>query len=292
MQSMTGYGRGVAVSEGREITVEARSVNHRFLDLAFRMPRSLAFLEDALRKLLQQTLTRGHIDVYVTYMNLREDARELRVNEALVQSYRQAAAQIVDLTGAQDDMRVSHWLRLPDVLSLSEAHEDEAAIQLLAQQALEGALAQLTGMRMREGAHLAQDLEKRAQQVLALCAGIEQRAPLVVEEYRRRLSQRIEELLQPDAAVDADRLAVEVAVFADRASITEELVRLKSHVIQFDQALKAGVPTGRKLDFIVQEMNREANTIGSKASDRQIAAHVVDLKSEIEKIREQVQNIE
>lgn len=292
MQSMTGYGRGAAVLDGREITVEARSVNHRFLDLSFRMPRSFAFLEDALRKQLQQALTRGHVDVYVSYTNAREDARELRVNEGLVRSYLQAAGRIAQLTGAQEDMPISNWLRLPDVLTLSETAEDEAAILALAQQALEAALAQQITMRTREGANLGLDLNQRAQQVLALCEQIEQRAPFVVEEYRRKLTQRIAELLQPDVAADADRLAVEVAMFADRASIAEELVRLKSHVAQFTQTMQAQGAVGRKLDFIVQEMNREANTIGSKASDRQIAAHVVDLKSEIEKIREQVQNIE
>lgn len=292
MQSMTGYGRGAAVLDGREITVEARSVNHRFLDLSFRMPRSFAFLEDALRKQLQQALTRGHVDVYVSYTNAREDARELRVNEGLVRSYLQAAGRIAQLTGAQEDMPISSWLRLPDVLTLSETAEDEAAILALAQQALEAALAQQITMRTREGANLGLDLNQRAQQVLALCEQIEQRAPFVVEEYRRKLTQRIAELLQPDVAADADRLAVEVAMFADRASIAEELVRLKSHVAQFTQTMQAQGAVGRKLDFIVQEMNREANTIGSKASDRQIAAHVVDLKSEIEKIREQVQNIE
>lgn len=292
MQSMTGYGRGAAVLDGREITVEARSVNHRFLDLSFRMPRSFAFLEDALRKQLQQALTRGHVDVYVSYTNAREDARELRVNEGLVRSYLQAAGRIAQLTGAQEDMPISNWLRLPDVLTLSETAEDEAAILALAQQALEAALAQQITMRTREGANLGLDLNQRAQQVLALCEQIEQRAPFVVEEYRRKLTQRIAELLQPDVAADADRLAVEVAMFADRASIAEELVRLKSHVAQFTQTMQTQGAVGRKLDFIVQEMNREANTIGSKASDRQIAAHVVDLKSEIEKIREQVQNIE
>lgn len=292
MQSMTGYGRGVDISEGREITVEARSVNHRFLDLSFRMPRSFTFVEDKLRKRIQNTLTRGHVDILVSYANQREDARELRVNQALVCSYQQAAEQIVQLTGAQSDMRISTWLRLPDVLTLSETTDDEAAIEGLALQALDRALEQLVAMRRQEGLHLKQDLQQRTEHVVALCVKIQDRAPIVVEEYRKKLHQRIEELLQPEVSIDTERLAVEVALFADRASITEELVRLKSHVAQFQQVLQTGGPMGRKLDFIVQEMNREANTIGSKASDRQIAAHVVDLKSEIEKIREQIQNIE
>lgn len=292
MLSMTGYGRGTAFLDGREITIEARSVNHRFLDISFRMPRTLSFLEDALRKQLQQRLDRGHVDLFVTYSNLREDARELRVNEALIHGYQGALSHVQQITGAQDDMRLSAWIRLPDVLSVSERQEDEDAVRALALQALDGALEGLIAMRREEGRILTQDLTARAEQILSICAEIEVRAPVVVDEYRRKLAQRITELLQSDTPIDPDRLAVEVAVFADRANITEEIVRLKSHVEQFMATLASDKPVGRKLDFIVQEMNREANTIGSKASDRKIASCVVDLKSEIEKVREQVQNIE
>ena len=291
MNSMTGYGRGSAIRDGREITVEFKSVNHRYLDVSMRLPRHLAFVEDTLRKLLSEQLSRGHVDVFVNYRNTRSDARTVHIDTGLLGASLEAARQAADALSLQDDIGLSAALRLPDVAEICEADEDRDAVNALCREAATIAVGELKQMRLLEGERLRSDLAARTEVVLELAERIAARAPLVIEEYRARLNERIEQLLQT-AEVDRTRLATEVALFADRASIDEEIVRLRSHIAQMRLLMADSDPVGRKLDFVVQEMNREFNTIGSKANDGTLTSCVLAGKNEIEKIREQVQNIE
>ena len=268
MRSMTGYGRCRMEADGREMSIELKTVNHRFLDLSPRMPRGLLFLEDAIRKAIGARLQRGHADIFLNYSNHREDAREVRIDQALLSAYMKAYSALQEQSSLPDDRTLCRMASLPDVTSVSERDEDEEAVTQLCLSALSGALDQLDAMRVREGAALAADLESKIS----------------------HLNARIAELLA--SPPDPQRLAQEVALFADRAAIDEELVRLRSHFVQFRACLASQEPVGRKLDFLVQELNREMNTMGSKATDIEIASLVIDGKAEIEKIREQVQNIE
>ncbi len=289
--SMTGFGRANVLKDGREMTVELKSVNHRYLDLGFRMPRHISFLEDEIRRVLTEKLTRGHVDVFVTYRNTRNDAKQVVVDPALLEAYLAAAGECADKYGLRNDLSVVNALRFPDVVDVVEAEEDRDAVIALADDALIAACDELIGMRRIEGERLSADLLARLDSVLAIRAAIAERAPFVVQDYRARLNERIAAVLA-ETEVDTARLATEVALFADRANIDEELVRLKSHVAAARELLENGVAVGRKMDFIVQEMNREFNTIGSKANDKEITALVIEGKAEIEKIREQVQNLE
>lgn len=289
--SMTGFGRANLFADGRELTVELKSVNHRYLDLSFRMPRHISFLEDDIRRFLSDNLTRGHVDVYLTYVNRRTDARKIDFDPALVEAYLCAAAECSDKFGLRNDLTVTSALRFPDVLTVSEADEDVEAVRALLIETLRSACSELVRMREIEGERLCRDLLQRLETVLSIRAKIALRAPNVVEEYRVKLAERINAVLSSND-VDPSRLATEVAIFADKANIDEELVRLNSHVEAAKELLTDGTAVGRKMDFIVQEMNREFNTIGSKANDKEITALVIDGKAEIEKIREQVQNLE
>ncbi|MDO4573133.1 MAG: YicC/YloC family endoribonuclease [Clostridia bacterium] len=291
MYSMTGYGRGSASAEGRELSVELKSVNHRYLDIGMRLPRHLAFLEDTIRTRLAARLSRGHVDVFLNYRNTRQDARSVEIDAQLLTAYVASARAANAALGLADDLGLSAALRLPDVATLREADEDPAAVSALLCAALDEAADALVTMRRQEGERLLDDLSRRVSAVRSLTEQIEARAPLVVTEYRQKLGERIESLLN-GVEVDRARLATEVALFADRASIDEEIVRLKSHAAQALLLFASDEPVGRKLDFIVQEMNREFNTIGSKANDAALTGLVLDGKAEIEKIREQIQNIE
>jgi len=291
INSMTGYGRASAVQDGREMTVELKSVNHRYLDLSMRLPRSINFLEETFRAVLTEQLARGHVDIYVNYRNNRNDARTVVIDKALLEAYVMSAREANAELGLRDDLSLSNTLRLPDVATIVEAQEDREAVTALAREATYAAVNELKTMRAQEGVRLYADLIARADVVLELTEKIAQRAPLVVEEYRQKLNDRIAGWLDV-VEVDRARLATEVALFADKASIDEEIVRLRSHVAQMRLALESREPAGRRLDFIVQEMNREFNTIGSKANDAELVNFVLAGKGEIEKIREQVQNIE
>ncbi len=291
INSMTGYGRGTAARDGREITVELKSVNHRYLDLSMRLPRSINFLEDTFRSVLSEQLARGHVDIYVNYRNNRNDARTVVIDQTLLEQYVASAREANVNLALRDDLTLSNVLRLPDVTNIVEAQEDREAVSALAKEAIYEAVNELKTMRRQEGARLSEDLTARVQVVLELTEQIAQRAPLVVEEYRQKLNERIAGWLDV-VEVDRARLATEVALFADKASIDEEIVRLRSHVAQTRLVLAGQEPAGRRLDFIVQEMNREFNTIGSKANDSELVNYVLAGKGEIEKIREQVQNIE
>lgn len=290
MRSMTGYGRCQIAEDGREMTVEVKSVNHRFLDLSYRLSRELSFLDEAVRTGVGARLKRGHVDIFVGYANRREDAREVRVDVELAKAYERAMRELAEAVGAERMPSLADYARMPDVLTVQPAQEDGDAVRALFERALCGALDALIAMREREGESLARDLALKLDGLASLRAQIEARAPLVVTEYRDKLNARVAQLL--DGQLDEARLSAEVALFADRAAIDEELVRLQSHIDQTRAALGAQEPVGRKLDFLVQEMGREVNTIGSKAQDAEIARLVVAAKGEIEKLREQVQNIE
>ena len=291
MKSMTGYGKGVAASDGRELTVELKSVNHRFLDVSMRLPRVLSCIEDTLRQTIAERLVRGHVDVFVNYRNTRTDAKTVRVDDTLLNAYVTAARAANESLGLRDDLTLSNVLRLPDVTEIVPADEDADALKTLAEDATNLALNGLIDMRIAEGARLRAALVSGVNAMDAYREEILARAPFVAEEYRKKLNERIESVLN-DTEIDRARLATEVALFADRCCIDEELVRLKSHIAQFRTYLDTAEPVGRNMDFIVQEMNRECNTIGSKANDAALTKAVLACKAEIEKLREQIQNVE
>lgn len=289
MLSMTGYGRAMREMDGRQLTIELKSVNHRFLDLSFRMPRNLMFLEDEARKLIGAKLARGHVDVFMTYRNMRSDARSVTVDMALFDAYAAALSGLVD-GEIRDDRSLMGIARLPDVLVVSEAEEDQQALRTLMQETLGEALEQLLAMRRREGEEMKKDLAFRTDRIEEMTRQIEERYPDTVKEYTQRLRASIEELI--GQSVDETRLLTEVAVMADRSAIAEETVRLHAHIAQLRECLEQTEPVGRRIDFLVQEFNREANTISSKSQDVPITRLAVSIKAEIEKLREQLQNIE
>ncbi len=289
MRSMTGYGRSMRELDGRALTVEVKSVNHRFLDVAFRMPRTFAFLEDDARKRIAARLSRGHVDVFMTYRNQRSDAKRVTADRALFDAYAEALSALSG-GGLADDRSLMSIAKLPDVLVVTEAEEDQDALRELMRGALDDALDQLLATREREGAEMKRDLAAKADRIAELTAAIEARYPETVDEYTTRLRASIEELI--GQSVDETRLLTEVAVMADRSAIAEETVRLRAHIAQIRECLESAEPVGRRLDFLVQELNREANTITSKSQDVPITKLAVDMKAEIEKLREQLQNIE
>lgn len=291
MYSMTGFGKGTFALNGRELTVELKSVNNRFLDISMRLPRVLSPLEDTFRHALQDRLSRGHVDVYVNYRNQREDARSVRVDAQLLGAYLTCARIAAMELSITDDLTLSKALTLPDVTEIVPAEEDQEALQQLGKTAVDLAIDALLAMRRGEGSRLKKDLTARMDTMEGYAAAIEKRAPGVAEDYRVRLTERVNEMLG-ETEVDRSRLATEIALFADKAAIDEEIVRLKSHMLHFRELLEAEEPVGRKMDFLIQEMNRECNTIGSKANDAALTDLVLLCKAEIEKLREQIQNIE
>ena len=292
MQSMTGYGRAFVEIDGRQMTVEVKSVNHRFLDIAFRMPRNLMFLEDAARKRIGERVARGHVDVFVTYRNLRTDARVVQVDEALFNAYADALQTLSGSSGPslRDDRTLMGIARMPDVLTVTEAEEDQEAVRALMLGALDAALGALTAMRAREGEAIRQDLAARVDAIQNMTEQVRSRYPQTVAAYTQRLKDAVAELV--GSGVDETRLLMEAALMADRSAIDEEIVRLNSHAEQLRALLALDEPVGRRIDFIVQELNRETNTISSKSQDIPITKLTVDMKAEIEKLREQVQNVE
>lgn len=287
MRSMTGYGKCQLQQGPWEVTAELRAVNHRYLDISCRLPRSLSFLEDGVRKALT-ALTRGHVDVYITVRQTEGATRQVETDAALAAAYVEAARVIAEATGAANDLTVTRLMAMDGVTTVTEAAMDEEAVSALCQETMQGAIAQLDDMRLREGENLRADLAAHLDAAAALRERIIGYAPNVVSEYRQKLQDRLAKLaVEP---VDPARLAQEVALIADKCAIDEELSRLDSHIRQLRRYLDMTGETGKKMDFLIQEMNREANTIGSKCSDADIAQCVVDLKSEIEKLREQIQN--
>ena len=290
MRSMTGCGIGRAQRDGWEVTAELKTVNHRFLDLSLRLPRNIAFLEQTVRDHAGARLRRGHVDVFLTVRNLDSSALQVTADTVLARLYAEAAQEISAAADAENDMTVSKLMAMEGVTTLTEREMDQEKVALLCGEAMEAALDQVIAMREAEGKHLAADLRAHLDAASALRQRILLRAPGVVADYRERLEGRIRALSQE--GVDPQRLAQEVALMADRCAIDEELARLDSHIHQMAVYLEEKGEIGKKMDFLIQEMNREANTIGSKASDAAIAQAVVDLKSEIEKMREQIQNAE
>ena len=291
IKSMTGYGRCQSVAGGMNITVELKSVNNRYFDFSSRLPRNYGFLDEKLKSFFMQTLTRGKLECYVTIETVEEPDVIVAVNTPLAESYMKAYAELSEKLGLENDIKVSDIVRVPDVLSLRKQPEDEEkiwdAVSSVAQQALDSFVA----MRQTEGERLKADVSSRLDLILENVAFVEKRSPETVKEYNEKLLGRLRELLE-DTSIDEQRLLTEAAIFADKIAVAEETVRLRSHIDQMRVFLNADEAIGKKMDFLVQEMNREANTIGSKANDVEIASKVVDIKAEIEKIREQIQNIE
>ena len=294
VKSMTGYGRGETVRDGMTVTVELRSVNNRYLDCTIKMPRAYLFAEDALKNQVQARVSRGKVDVFVNVAHTGEDNTEVRVNETLAKSYLEALKRLYELDGGNYLKKSSHaadLARFPDVLTVEKKEEDQEEVKAILLEALDAALIDFDTMRTKEGAKLVEDVLKRAGTIEALTGRVEERSPGIVADYRAKLRARMEEVLQ-NTQIDESRILTEAAIFADKVAVDEETVRLRSHLSQLRQLLSEGGAVGRKLDFLIQEFNREANTIGSKCNDVETARMVVDIKAEIEKIREQIQNLE
>jgi uncharacterized protein (TIGR00255 family) len=289
--SMTGFGRGYVEREGRKLMLELKGVNHRFLDISMRLPKSFGPMEEKLKRRLQEKLSRGHVDVYLKYQNEAEGSKTVSVDEALLNAYLSSLKGIRKRHNLKDDVALSTVLRMPDVIAEEGAEEDEDLLTEIMLEAADLALAEMARMRASEGERLKADLLIKLEGMTKEMSDIERRAPAVVQEYRDKLRARIVDLMEGNQP-DEQRLAAEVALMADRISIDEEVVRFRSHVKHFADTLKSGGAIGRKLDFIVQEMNREVNTICSKAADMAVINSAIALKGEIEKLREQVQNIE
>ena len=290
MRSMTGCGIGKVQRDEWEVSAEVKTVNHRFLDPGLRLPRNLSFLEQTVRECLSAVLRRGHADVYLTVKNVSDSGMEASVNTDLAKAYLTAARKIAEENGISGDVSVSQLMAMEGVTTLTEKEMNREQVTSLCREAMEIALAQTVVMREEEGQHLKADLAAHLEFVDQLIKNIHGRAPCVVEEYRQKLENRLK--LMGQEKTEPQRIAQEIAIMADRCAIDEELARLESHQKQMRQYLEVKGEIGKKMDFLVQEMNREANTIGSKASDLQITQWVVDLKSEIEKLREQIQNVE
>lgn len=289
--SMTGYGSASGTCSGLEVSIEVKSVNNRYLDCSVRLPRTLLFAEDALKSAVQGHISRGKVDVYISVDAAASDDMEIRVNEPLLRSYLSAFAEVAERFDVRNDASVMGLMRIPELFVVARKEQDRQAladsIGALLEQALEG----YDAMRAREGEKLCQDMLSRLETIETLVDAVERRSPQTVEEYRTRLRQRMDEVLA-GAGIEESRILAEAAIYADKVAVDEETVRLRSHITQMRLMLSGGSPVGKKLDFLVQEFNREANTIGSKCSDSTIARTVIELKGEIEKIREQVQNIE
>lgn len=291
IRSMTGYGRGEAVLHDRTITVELRAVNNRYLDCTVKIPRLYVFAEEAIKSCVQKQVGRGKVDVFVSIDATAADKIDVSLNKPVADGYYQALKQMQVAYGLSDDISVSLLSRFPDVFLVEKEQGDADVIAGDIVQVLTQALADFNAMREREGEKLAQDIQGRAQTIASLVSQVEERSPQTVAEYREKLRQRMQEVLE-NTQLDENRILTEAALFADKVAVDEETVRLRSHLDQLGQMLEQGGAIGRKLDFLIQEFNREANTIGSKCSDVALARVVVELKGEIEKIREQVQNIE
>ena len=288
---MTGYGRAVQLLNGREITVELRSVNNRYLDCTVKLPRIFSFAEDPIRQCVKQRVARGKVDVFVTVNFEALSDVDIRVNRPVLEGYLAAMKSIAADYDVRDDISVCALSRLPDVFTVEKQQQDEeqAVRDLLA--VTGEAIDAFNAMREREGEALANDLRSRAGAILGLVERIEARSPITLAEYRERLTARMNEVLE-NTQIDEARILTEAAIYADKIAVDEETVRLRSHLAQLESMLDTGGPIGRKLDFLMQEMNREINTVGSKASDLEQAKTVVEVKAELEKIREQMQNIE
>ena len=291
IKSMTGYGSAKGTVDGLEITVELKSVNNRYLDAAVRLPRNFLFAEELIKARVQSHISRGKVDVFVSVDSSQAGDMTVKVNEGLLKGYMDAISHIAEEYGLARDMTAMSVSRFPDVLTVEKRELDAEAIGAGIGEITERALQDFDAMRLREGEKLRDDVLSRLETIERLVETVEEKAPETVAEYRRRLEQKMAEVLGT-AGIDESRILAEAALFADHIAVDEETVRLRSHMSQLRGMINGNSPTGRKIDFLIQEFNREANTIGSKCQNSKIAHVVVDLKSEIEKIREQIQNIE
>lgn len=292
IKSMTGYGRGENVKNGRKFTVEIRSVNHRYNDITIKMPRAMNYIEDIVKKRLTQQISRGKTDVYIFFETLSKDDISISLNEALVDAYIEKLSYIKQKYNLKDDISLSLLMDIDDIITVEKNIIDKNIIIETLMPAVDTALSEFIKLRQTEGMALKKDIIVKLENMTNLVNQIKIRSPKVVIEYRDKLQARLNELLTGNNQIDELRLITEVTIFADRCSVDEEITRLLSHINQVKSILDEQEAVGRKLDFLVQEMNREANTIGSKSNDIEITQITVDLKSEIEKIREQIQNIE
>jgi len=290
--SMTGFGSGTCEINGREFTVEIKSVNHRYCDIFVKMPMFLNCFDDQIKKNIGKKVFRGKLDVFVSYKDKTECSDVVEVNHSLATAYYNAIMSIAEKNSLREEVSASYISRLPEVMKISNEVGDAEELSKPLMAALDEAVNGLVAMRQKEGEALKSDILLKKDNIFKMIDVVEKRSPLVVAEHKERLENRINDLLNGKTIVDENRIATEVAFFADKSAIDEEITRLKSHVSQLDSILNMDCPVGRKLDFLIQEMNREVNTIGSKSNDIEITNAVLDMKSEIEKIREQVQNIE
>lgn len=291
VRSMTGYGRGEHIAADRKFTIELKSVNHRYNDINIKLPRSLISLEDKIKKHIMRQVFRGKTDVYIGFESFSLDDVEVKLNDALAQAYAGKLKALQEILGLEGGSFLELTAKFPDVITIEKPQKDEQVIWDALLPALDEGVARFVTMRQTEGEALKKDILTKGQRIKTLVAKVKERSPLVVEEYRDKLNNRLKDLLD-GVDVDPQRVATEVAIFADRGCVDEEITRLESHLVQLADILEKGGQVGRKLDFLVQEMNRESNTIASKANDIKIVQATIELKSEIEKIREQVQNLE
>lgn len=291
IKSMTGFGRCEVLKDSRKFTVELKSVNHRYLDVNIRMPKKLNFFETSIRTLLKSYADRGKVDIFITYEDLSQSQVSVKYNAALAAEYLKYLNQMAEELSLDNDVRVSTLSRYPEVFTMEECSEDEDELWNGLKEALEGAFSQFVEMRTKEGERLKEDILLKLDLLSEQIRFIEERSPQIIAEYRTKLEEKMRELLE-DTQIDDNRIAAEVILFADKICTDEEVVRLKSHIQHMKETLEESNGIGRKLDFIAQEMNREANTILSKANDLDISNRAISLKTEIEKIREQIQNIE
>lgn len=291
IKSMTGFGRGHQVLNGRDITVEIRAVNHRYYEFSARIPRSLGYAEERLKSLLQGRINRGKVEVSVLLSNVGAADEQITINREIVKEYVDALRSVKDEFGLCDDLSLSNVLRIPDAFTVVKTETDEEQLWEDIRAVAEEALSHFIAMREAEGERMKQDVMSRLEKIEEWVGIVEARSPQVVEDYRRRLYDKMCEVLST-SNIDENRILLEAGIFSEKTAVDEETVRLRSHIAQFRTMLESAEPVGRKLDFLVQEMNRETNTIGSKVQDIEVTRIVVDQKSEIEKIREQIQNIE
>ena len=291
IKSMTGYGSGKAELGGKTFTIEVKSVNSRYSDFSIKMPRVYTFLEDPIRKAASARINRGKVDIYVNVESSGDDDSVVKVNEALAREYLEGLRTLSASLNISSNATAETFLRVPDVFTVDKADEDEELIAKTVLEALSLALDGFDSMRVAEGEKLKKDLKEHLSFILNATGEVEKRSPQIVLEYRKRIEERMRDILG-SATYDESRLLTEVAIFADKVNVNEETVRLRSHVDQFTKMLDEGGSVGRKIDFLIQEMNREINTIGSKSNDLDVARIVIDVKAEIEKLREQIQNVE
>lgn len=291
LKSMTGFGRWEELTSERKLIVELKAVNHRYLDLSIKMPKKLSFFDAAIRNLLRKEISRGKVDVFITYEDYTENNTCVKYNEDIAKEYMKYLEQMSQTFSIENDVKVSALSRYPDVFTLEEQTVDEEELWKLVEKSVKAASTRLVESRVVEGDSLRCDIDKKLESILDVVNFIEERSPQIVADYRKKITSKVSELLG-DTKLDEGILATEVIIYADKTCVDEEIVRLKSHVQSMKTTLNSGVEVGRKLDFIAQEMNREANTILSKVNDIEISNRAIDLKTDIEKIREQIQNIE